>query len=136
MKKLLIISILLGSIILAGCSNNKEINQTSNEPDVINATTSWLWWSLSRETSIVGDIKYWIETMPINDEAAKSSLWYYFNSAWDTLIAGCNDWYEMTQCKWYSDKDNVMNNDNSLCRLLNEDLDFMRTSMIIECSKM
>jgi outer membrane murein-binding lipoprotein Lpp len=42
MKKLLIISILLGSIILAGCSNNKEVNQISNEPDVINATISWL----------------------------------------------------------------------------------------------
>lgn len=135
MRKILLISLLLWSIIFTGCSNTKQADQINNKPDAIKATISWLWWSLSRETSIVGDVKYWIETTPISNEAVKDYLWYYFNSAWDTLIAECNNWYKMTQCEWYSNKDNVVNSDNSLCRLLNDNPDLTRTSMIIECTK-
>lgn len=150
MKKLLLISILLSLFIFTGCTSNKELVQLKEEnaslkaqlwteeikPDVVKATISRIWWGLSRQTSMVWDMVYGIETMPINEETLKNIIWYYFNSAWDTLIASCGNWYKMTKCTRYSNDDNVTNNDNEMCRLLNEDPNLMRTSMIIECAKM
>lgn len=159
MKKILLISMLLAFfwLTLTGCTNNKEIEQLKqensdlkqklwinnestgwieNKPNVINATISRIWWSLSRETSIIWhEIYYntniWEEILPLQP---KDYLRQFFNSAWDSLVINCNEWYIMKKCEPFSNTDNVKFDDNS-CRLLNEDPDLMRTSMIIECYK-
>lgn len=159
MKKKLLIPILLMFfwLTLTGCTNNKEIDLLKQEnlqlkeklwvegeitwteekmANLVKATVSRIWWSLSRETSIIWDEIYYNtdigeETIPLQ---SKNYLWQFFNSAWDSLVINCNEWYIMTKCEPFSNIDNVTSDDNS-CRLLNEDPNLMRTSMIVECDK-
>ena len=163
MKKILLISILLILFwsTLTGCTNNKEIDQLKQEnsdlkeklwinnestgwieskPNIVKATISRIWWSLSRQTSIVGDKIYYnsdwiIETLPINWENSLNwEVGFWFNWWGYALIASCSEWYIMTKCEPFSTTDAV-DNQTTQCFLWNEDPNLMRTSMIIECTK-
>ena len=120
----------------------KKSTKINKYPDRINLTISWIWWSLSREISVSGfsvwgqDTEY-PETTPINSKDS----WYeyirtYFNRWWYALVAGCNEWYKITNCKQFWNNDSVeFSNDLWSCWLYNEDPNLLRTSMKIECSK-
>lgn len=141
MKKTIFILALITLLgfITTGCTNNKE--SIDKKPNTIKATISWIWWSLSREISIIWDEIYynsdiWEEIIPINPNTVENYVRTHFNSAWDLLIASCNEWYIMKECDSFSNTDDVTQQikDNQ-CILLNEDPNLMRTSMIVECLK-
>lgn len=122
----------------------EENSGVINKPNIVTITISWLWWALSRQTSAIWEQKFfttdpfynWYESLPINsEEVAKDFVGYWFNWWWYALIASCNEWYAMTKCTPFSKTDYV-ENQGTQCFLWNEDPDLMRTSMIIECSKM
>lgn len=169
MRSLITISLSLILIVcLSWCTNNQEVEQLKiqnavlqeklnqtvpveentgliNKPNIVTVTISWLWWALSRQTSVIGEQRFfitdpfytaWYESLPINsEEGAKDFVEYRFNWWWYALIATCNEWYAMTKCEPFSKTDSV-ENQWTQCFLWNEDPNLMRTSMIIECSKM
>lgn len=125
-----------------------EITSTTswnlNKPNIVTITLSRLGWALSRQTSAIWEQKFftdnqiynWYESLPINsEEVAKEFVSYRFNGWGYALIASCNDWYAMTKCEPFSETDSI-ENQWTQCFLWNEDPNLMRTSMIIECSKM
>lgn len=156
MKKLLSLIAILWLVVLAGCANNneelillkeqnallqKQINEAtleSRKPDRARLIVSWIWGSLSRDTAAIGDIYYdeTKESSPINSsEVANEYINLWFNWWWYSLIAGCNEWYEMISCLPFSESDSVVFSEYWGCYLSNEDPDLMRTSMIVECEK-
>lgn len=165
MKKIILVSIMILSLFLVWCTSNQKLEQlkqensilknqlwisetsnvtswTETKPNIARLTVSRIWWALSRQTSIIWEQIYfnpdlWDEIYPINsEEVAKDFIWYYFNSAGDLLIASCNEWYVMRDCRKFWDTDNVSKWIENQCMLQNENPDLMRTSMIIECAKM
>lgn len=167
MKKIIRVSMLSLLFFLGGCTNYKDTIELKREnaelktklevyepktgtnvedvnfsqkPNVVRATISWLWWALSRQTSIVWDKSYyhsdWItETLPINWESSLDwEVGFRFNGWGYALIASCWEGYIMKSCEPFSQTDSVDNQDTQ-CFLWNEDPNLMRTSMIIECIK-
>lgn len=111
----------------------KEVENTI-KPDKAVITVSWIWWALSTQTSARGEAYYWNESYPINSEESAKDFINYMFTRWWMLLVGCNDWYNMLKCKPFSAADYVQV-ESDACYLWNEDPNLMRTSVIIECSK-
>lgn len=76
-----------------------------------------------------------IESFPINwEQSLNWEIGFWFNWWGYALIASCGEWYIMTKCEPFSTTDSV-DNQTTQCFLWNEDPNLMRTSMIIECTK-